>query len=95
MVSWARSHDTTYSSSTLGRSRSVVLAPPLCHVLPTYMSSEPAGISTGTVSSGSAIRPRSQRWLPGTRRVPPISSVKSHSGHRQLTTTCWWGQGRG
>ena len=43
--------------------------------------SDPAGISAAPISSGSGTRPSGQRWLPGTMRVAPFSSVKSVTAH--------------
>nr|WP_242473338.1 hypothetical protein [Blastococcus sp. TML/M2B] len=51
------------------------------------MSTDPAGMTAAVVSSSVAVRPASQRWLPGTNRVAPFSTVKSSSGHIVLTTT--------
>jgi len=36
-----------------------------------------------------------QRWLPGTRTVPPFAAVKSHSGHIAFTTTSSCGRASG
>ena len=46
-------------------------------------------------SSGAGCRPGSQRWLPATSLVAPLSSVNSSSGHMVLITTGGCGSGSG
>ena len=56
-------------------------APAPCSVPPIQSSTDPAGISAATTSSGRAARSAGHRWLPGTIFVPPLAAVKSVIAH--------------
>src|SRR5947209_16392987 len=71
-----------------------MLAPAPCNVPPSHTNTDPAGISARTISSGSAVRPADQRWLPGTSWVPPLSAQKSDIAHIVVSTRLGRGAGK-
>ena len=70
-----------------------VFFPVPCHRRPSNTRALPARPVAATVSvrSGPPVRScrSSRRWLPGTSRVAPFSSVKSDSIHATFATTGW------
>ena len=80
------------------RSSAVTFAPPPCHRLPWKIITEPAGISSARTSTSVGASGDSgvyaKRCDPGTKRVPPLSAVKSVSAHMLVTIIGTCGSGR-
>ena len=80
-----------------------MFAPPPCQSAPSKTRMLPRGIAAAMLlwSRGLAMAAArlsagvaGQRWLPGTRRVAPFSSVKSPMAHIVLQTSDGCGRGR-
>ncbi len=65
----------------------VLLAPAPWNIEPVYSSTDPLVMTAGDDSAGSTSSgSSSQRWLPTTIRVAPISSVNSVTAHMVATS---------